>query len=378
MRKILSFIIVCLLAVFIAPCVCAQDNSQSDFNAVKERIDQSFRSALDESTKKVLEEEKISLSNPKSITDIKADNVFERLWEYFKIKVKNPFLILRKILAVTIICAVIKHMNTSKDLLGELFETLCVVTVITVIANSLSESFGIIKSSIESINTFMISYIPIFAGVVTAGGGAVTAGSYTGIMLTVCEIMGTVASKILVPFLSSVLAVTLISAINPRLKFTSIAGSIKKCTIWILGGVMSIFVALMSIQGLTGNAADTLSSKAVKFAASSFIPVIGSSVSDAYSAVKGSLSLIKSGVGSIGIIIVFIIVIKPVIAVLAIKLAIWIGKVVSEIFGESRTAKFLENVNSVLSIGLSIIIFYGVVFIIATNMVMLTALSVGV
>ena len=79
---------------------------------------------------------------------------------------------------------------------------------------------------------------------------------------------------------------TLVSAINPSLDLGSLAESVKKLVIWVLGIVMTLFTGLLSIQSFAGAAADNLSARAVKFAASSFIPVIGGSVSEAYSAVK--------------------------------------------------------------------------------------------
>ena len=81
------------------------------------------------------------------------------------------------------------------------------------------------------------------------------------------------------------LAVTLVSAINPSLDLGSLAESVKKLVIWVLGIVMTLFTGLLSIQSFAGAAADNLSARAVKFAASSFIPVIGGSISEAYSAV---------------------------------------------------------------------------------------------
>ncbi len=179
------------------------------------------------------------------------------------------------------------------------------------------------------------------------------------------------------PFLSAVLAVTLVSAINPSLDLGSLAESVKKLVIWVLGIVMTLFTGLLSIQSFAGAAADNLSARAVKFAASSFIPVIGGSVSEAYSAVKGSIGVIRTSVGVIGVIIMSVIVAKPLLTLLAVKLAVWIGATINDIFGISNSGGLLKSINSVLSIGVSILAAYSIMFVISTSVVIMTAMNTG-
>lgn len=280
-------------------------------------------------------------------------------------------------MGVSLICIVVKSMANDNKSTSKVFELICTLSVIIIITDTVSSSFNAIQASVERINTFMVSYIPIYVSVVSAGGNAVSSSSYSAIMLLICEGMAFISSKVLLPFLSVVLAFTLVSAINPRLQFSGIADSVKKCTIWILGAVMTVFVGLMTIQGLTGSAADNMAVKSLKFAASSFIPVIGSSISEAYSAVRGSMNVIKTSVGSIGMIIVFLIVLKPIITVLAVKFILWLGRLTNEIFGQREVSEILKSTNAVLSIGLSVIIAYSVVFIIATSILMMTAINAG-
>ena len=64
---------------------------------------------------------------------------------------------------------------------------------------------------------------------------------------------------------------------------------------------MTIFTGLLSIQSVVGSSADTLTSKTAKYVISNCVPVVGGAVSDAYSTVKGSLSLLKNGIGGVGI-----------------------------------------------------------------------------
>lgn len=372
MKKLILTLILCVIFTIICPGAYAQ-SEDDDFAEIKDQISQELKAASDDDTADILKKEDISVENPDSVSDFSIISVFSELFDIFKSSLRTPIVMLGKITAISLVYAALKCMYLDSSPTDKAFGTICVLVMIIVMSDSVSSSIGSLKSSIENINNFMISYIPIFTAVTAAGGHTVTAGSYSAATLLVCEAAAFVVSKIMMPVVSAVLALTIISAINPQLKFAGIAESFKKLTVWLLATVMMIFLGLMSIQGITGASADNLAAKTIRLAASSIIPVIGGSVSEAYTAVKGSMGVIRSATGSIGILIIFFMAIKPFIAVLTIKAAVWTGKVVNELLGLSDTAEFLKSINYILSIGISILIAFSTAFIISTAAVMSAA-----
>ena len=173
------------------------------------------------------------------------------------------------------------------------------------------------------------------------------------------------------------MALCIVGAINGSSNISGLSMSVRNFTKWVLTALMTVFTAVISIKGITGAAADSVASRTIRFAASSFIPIIGSSVSEAYSSVKGSLGVIRTSVGSIGIIVLFIIILRPLLSVIAVKFVIFLAKCVNEIFGQPRTAELLKSINSVLSIAMSILIAYAIFFTVATSILMLTAFNAG-
>ncbi|MBS7114871.1 MAG: hypothetical protein KH080_11195, partial [Ruminococcus sp.] len=94
-------------------------------------------------------------------------------------------------------------------------------------------------------------------------------------------------------------------------------------------------------------------------------------------AVKGSIGVIRTSVGVIGVIIMSVIVAKPLLTLLAVKLAVWIGATINDIFGISNSGGLLKSINSVLSIGVSILAAYSIMFVISTSVVIMTAMNIG-
>lgn len=147
---------------------------------------------------------------------------------------------LGKITAATMLCVLVRSMS-AEGTVDKVFTLICVLTTVLVISDTVTDSLYSVKTSMEQMNSFMMSYIPIFSSVATAGGSAAAGAGYYGVMLIICESAGILADTILVPFLSAVLAVTLVSAINPSLDLGSLAESVKKLVIWVLGIVMTLF-----------------------------------------------------------------------------------------------------------------------------------------
>lgn len=369
-KTIIILIMTALFALF-APVTYAEQSD--DFSQIVGEINDELERSSDPDVADFLDDENISVENSSSITDISIKSVLLSIASFFSDSLKKPAVMLGKILAVSIVCATIRGMSAQSGNLDKVYNVMCILSAIIIMTDTISESFQTLNNGIESMNKFMISYIPIYVSVLTAGGSPAGAGCYGSMTLFLCEVMAVVTSKILIPFLSVVLAVTLVSAVNPQLKFAGIADSVKRITTWGLSTVMTLFMGLLSIQGATGAAADNLAVRTLRFTAASFIPVIGNSISEALSAVRGSMGVIKASVGSIGIIIVFITAIKPIITIMAIKITIWLGRIANDLLGQRETAEFLKSTNSVLSIGLSILIAFAVAFVIATSVIMKVA-----
>ena len=375
MKNILMFICALFLTVLFSPCAYAQ-SAEAELDRLKESIDLRLTEELDDDTLTELDDLGVAPSDSKGITSLDIRAFFGKLAAGAKDSIRLPAVMLGRIIAVSLIYSAMLQVCPESRGLSDAFSVICTVCVITVMTETISSIYDDLKDSIGCINTFMISYIPVFTAVTAAGGAPVTAGVYSSSTVLICEVTQFISSQVLLPCLSLLTALNVVSAIDPSLKISGFSESVRKLTTWLLATTMLIFVGLLSIRGVTGSAADDLTSRTLRFAASSFIPVIGTSVSDAFLAVKGGMGLIRSAVGGFGMLAVFLIAVRPFVAIFSIKLAVWTGRMINELLGLRQTATFLSGINSVLSIAVSILISITAAFIIATAAVM-SAVSGG-
>lgn len=382
MKKVILIIFAFVCLSFSAFPVYAQraeaDISQSEeYEEIVEDLTQGMEDAAGDDVNDILEEQDISIENPDSISKISVGKVIKSVLSSFTDVLKKPAVMLGKIIAITLLCVTAKSMAPDGSSVTKAFNIIGILSTVAVMYDTVYSGIEIIQSSLQRLSDFMTAYIPIFSSVAAVGGNVTASGSYYAVTFMLCEIIGIAAKSVVMPFLSIVLAISVVSAINSELQFSGAAEFIKKACHWILGGMMTIFVGLLSIQGLTGSAVDSLSSRTLKFAASSFIPVIGGAVSEAYSTIRSSMGVIRTGIGTIGIIVICIMILKPVLTIIAIKFIISLAQIISGIFDQRECTEFLKSTNAVMSIGLSVVICFSVIFIIATAVLMMTAMNIG-
>ena len=381
MRNVLKKTI-CLTAVLLmlfvcSPCAFAQSDTDKNVKELNEKIRERLDSGVPKDIAETLEKEDVKVDSPDSFGSLKPEGIFNSFWTSFKDAVKKPFRLLGKMVAISLIGAFIGTLSIRDEGIGKVSDIICLMTTVMVLIETVKQTLDSVQSSIKSMNMFLAAYLPVFSGITAASGNVIGSNGYSAIMMFVCELMGIFASKILFPLISVCLALNLVASINSKICFEDISAGIKKAVVFSLGLSMTILTGLMTIQGVIGASVDNMSSKAVKFAASSFIPVIGSSVSEAYSTVKGSLGVIRSTVGSVGVIVLIIIASKPLIALLAVKLMIFISSVANDAFGRSKVSKCLKGVNSTLSLAGGVIVAYVLVFTVSTAILMFTAFNIG-
>ena len=98
-------------------------------------------------------------------------------------------------------------------------------------------------------------------------------------------------------------AILVINNITNNIKLNRLASFIKQINVVSLGAVFTLYLGLVSIQGLYVTSFDKFTVKTAKFAVGNFIPVVGGFVSDSLDILLSSSQLIKNVFGGIGLVI---------------------------------------------------------------------------
>lgn len=233
-------------------------------------------------------------------------------------------------------------------------------------------TYGLIGSLMELVSQFTVRtgeflrYVLPTLGVLMASEGSFTmsvvgcAVVYGAVTLLESITEGFVFPMIKICFCISVGAVALGND-----SLSGISQTLKKTVTSVISLVMIGFSCVLTFQSIVAKSADSVLFKGVKFALANIIPVVGSAVGDAVTTVKGSISVIKAAVGTVGAIAVLLIFLYPFCTLWANKVAFELLSSVAGILGLSREGKFLSEVSSVTGLMMATISSSAVFFIIA-------------
>jgi stage III sporulation protein AE len=132
----------------------------------------------------------------------------------------------------------------------------------------------------------------------------------------------------------------------------------------------------MYLQTTVAASADNYAYRTARFASGVFVPVIGSIIGDATRTVFGSIGVIKSTAGAIGITVILSIVIPPIILVVLYKFAVLGSAILSRVLGCERESHFLYELNGIMNVLMALIIGAAAVLVVAVAVFIKTGVSV--
>ncbi len=375
-KPLTAILTVLLISVFGFGMIAAADES-SELDELKDSINTKLTEGTSSEAQEIIGDFELDVGDPDSISGITVRSVLEKIISLFFGNISSPMKVLGKLLAVSVLCTLAGSLSAERLEISGVYRIIGSLAAILSVYDCLQDCISVTASCLNELTVFMLSYIPVYAGITSAAGHIVQGTSFYGTNLFLCEAVAFIAKSVLSPLLSILIAFSVVGAVNPDIKLGKAAGTVKRAITWGLGILMTVFTGVLSIHNAVGAASDSARTKAIRFAASSFIPIIGGSVSETYSALRGSLGIIKAGTGSIGVILIAAIVLKPIIVLISARAVLAIGGLMCEILGQNEIAAFVSNISSIIAIALSIVICVSIMFIISTCIVMMTATGTG-
>ena len=125
-------------------------------------------------------------------------------------------------------------------------------------------------------------------------------------------------------------------------KIGNLCSLLKQCIVWFQGAIVTIFIGILTIRGITSSTLDAVTLKTAKFAVDNFIPIVGKAFSDAISSVAGHSLIIKNAISSIGLLIIILIMLYPITKLVLMTFIYKLCGALIEPISDSRITKSLE------------------------------------
>ena len=203
-----------------------------------------------------------------------------------------------RILAVLLLCRLLccfgeDRVSSASMLAASLAVTVCCMS-------DIKTMIGLGRNVMEEINGFTALLLPVMAAAATASGAPTSGTAIYTVSAFFCNALIRVCRSVLIPLLYVFLALGTADAAlgqNRLAKFRELTGWVIKNT---LKAALYLFTGLLTATGVISGTADAAALKAAKVAISGMIPVVGGIVSDASSSLLAGAGILKSAVGTFG------------------------------------------------------------------------------
>lgn len=363
-----------LIFTFIT-CVSAKATDKNEI--YKEEFESSGASRLNDDipndTLKSLEKLGISISNPESMSKIDISKFTEEIYKISEQNFKHIFSHLTSILGVLILCAAVKSFTptdkkTPQESILNLVCSLCLSGCLTA---PITKCIAASKSVILTASNFTVSLGAVMCGIMIASGKTVSASAYECLVLFSGQVISRFSEIILIPLMNSLFGISVMSSVSNHINLEKFCHGAHRFIKTTLKLISALFVGILTLQNIVGNSADNLAISGAKMMLDTCVPIVGGAISDAFSTVRGCLKLLKSGVGTFGIIAgVFIFV--PLIS----ECIIWVAflnicEFLSDTFELKKSSLLFKNTSEIVKTLIAFISFTIIILISSSGIIMI-------
>lgn len=276
------------------------------------------------------------------------------------------------VLGVVLLCAMMEgvRQTVKEPAMADVFGIIASLVACAVVVMPIASCIRQVCDTAESTSVFMLSFVPVYTGIAVAGGQVAVAASYQTVVLFVAELITAITVQVVLPLMIISLGISVTGTVAPGVKLDGVSGLLNKTGVWLLTLSVTIFVGMLSLQAVVGEAADTLGAKALKFSIGSFVPVVGNPLSEAFNTVRGCLHLLKSGVGVFGIAAIAAMVLPTMLQCILWVLCLHICLAASDMFELKTLSALFKAILGVVKTCIGLLAACSMFMIIATTIVL--------
>ena len=304
--------------------------------------------------------------------EVNNDNILTKILSLFGKEFMSALGAIAGILAIIIIHSILKSVSDGleNDNISKLIYYVQYILIITIIMSNFSDIVKIVQDTSNNLVGFMNILVPLLMTLMIYTGSITTTTILEPITLFLINFIGNIIQTILIPLVLVVVSLIIISKISDKVQIGKIAKFLKSGIVWFLGIILTVFVAVVSLEGTLSSSVDGITAKTTKAVVSSAVPVVGKILGDAVDTVLGCGIILKNAVGFVGVIIVVVICIVPILKLTILTIAYKILVAITEPIADGKIVDLLEQIGDVFKIFLAILCSLSVLLIIGTALVL--------
>ncbi len=281
----------------------------------------------------------------------------------------SPLLLILVIILISVVFKSIRPKINASSVSEAIF-FICFAVIVSILIMLFASVLKSVSGSVTQMQNQMNSIFPVLLLLMSTAGGVASVKAYQPLVLLLSNMVSNVFINILLPIVIVIFVLSLVGNISPQTKVKNLTDFFSSAFKWVIGIMFTVYMAFMSIQGITASGADGISIKTAKYAIRNYIPMLGGYISEGFEVARVGANIIKNAVGFSGIIIIILTILSPIILVGVLQLSLKLVSELVEPLSDTRATNLLTASSKSLSLLMVVVIGVAIMYFVIIFLLM--------
>lgn len=228
-----------------------------------------------------------------------------------------------------------------------------------------------IASTVQGWYAYLISFVPVFSGVMLSCGQPGAAAVYSGMFLMMAGLSAQLISALAMPLLQIYLALNTAAGLCFVDGVQELCGLLGDAVRWLIKLLAAVFAGVLGLQTVLAQGTDSLAAKTGQFVLSSAVPLVGGVASDAMGSVLAGLQVLKGSLGFAAIAVLAAAFVPLLLRCVLYGAALAASALLAKAAGLGRASGVLKGAAQSISICVSFLVFFFMLVVLATALMIM-------
>ena len=327
--------------------------------------------------------------------DLSLSNLWERLqsgewqfdwsnlWQQLQILLHREVMLnvdlLGKFMLLAVAFSLVKQLSTAfgKQNLEEICNFVMAGVAALFMLGSARSILDLCLHTVDILADLMLVLLPLDLILLIGLGNNVTAAILQPSLLMTIQVITALFKYLLVPMLFWEFTLKIVSHLGGEIQLTKFSKLLRKIVLWSIGLTTTCFMAVLSIQGISGTVADSVALRAVKYAAGAGLPVVGGTVANLLEIMLNGSLMLKNALGVFGLILILLLTIFPLGKIFVIYLIYLLAAALLQPLQADELVAMLDDMADSLILVFAVMTIIALMFFMML-LILLTAANAGV
>ncbi|MEG1810036.1 MAG: stage III sporulation protein AE [Clostridia bacterium] len=287
--------------------------------------------------------------------------------------IKRNMAALGMVFAIALISGIIGVLlDDDKQDIKAITSFVCFGMYVVVISYLVASLVNTANEAITRLSGFTEVATPVIATMLAATGNVSAGGIVRPLTVFMSQTVTGFFKTVIMPLILSGAVIAVTGNLTGKSKLTHLYGSIKTIIKWLIGMVFTVFLGLVSIQGISVSGMDSISIRTIKYTLDKTLPVVGSAVSGTFDTARGCAVLVKNAAGITAMLVGIGCILLPLLQIAGTSLALKLSAAVCEPIADERMSGMIDKVADICSYLMAAVIVIGLMFLIMLGLFIAT------